>query len=258
MSEEYDVEKAENQQSEEGFNWHAKQTVKGASLTFGGVLTYFLLGRWFRGESKDNKPIAPLDLGKSASILDDLYLPGVVKNNTATVLDQLNNPKQPASKKIIIRPKLKLHKRAIGDQFQASTYASGKSDPDITPLENGNYVEVWASYDQDTDYDGVFFQIFGSDGSKIGIEVQANTETSRDQDHPAVIDLKNNTFLVVWQSYNQDDIPNGQKKSNDLSEHCLSLLPSHRQRRNQMLTVTIHNYVHSISANTVYVLSNTY
>jgi hypothetical protein len=68
----------------------------------------------------------------------------------------------------------------------------------------GNFVVVWESYDQDGDNSGIFAQRFDSAGAPQGAEFQVNTQTLDAQLRPAVAMSALGSFVVVWQSDNQD------------------------------------------------------
>ena len=90
-------------------------------------------------------------------------------------------------------------------EFRVNTFTPGEQTyPDVAGLDNGNYVAVWASYDQDGAFMGVFAQLFAADGSVLGNEFQANTYTDSYQTMPRVASIGAGRFLIVWQSANQD------------------------------------------------------
>ena len=90
-------------------------------------------------------------------------------------------------------------------EFRVNTFTPGEQTyPDVAGLPGGGYVVVWASYDQDGEYMGIYGQRFANDGAFLGEEFQVNTYTTSYQNLPAVASIGQGRFMVVWQSANQD------------------------------------------------------
>ncbi len=75
-------------------------------------------------------------------------------------------------------------------------------NPAIAALANGYAVVVWGSFGQDNadGFQGVYAQIVGPSGQKIGGEFPVNTFTSFNQRTPVVAGLPNGNFVVAWVS----------------------------------------------------------
>ena len=85
------------------------------------------------------------------------------------------------------------------NQFYVNTFKFGKqSEPTITAINEEKFVICWNSEGQDGDGFGVFAQIFDISGTKIGVELQVNTNTKQDQKFPKIISLNKNKFAVFW------------------------------------------------------------
>ena len=94
---------------------------------------------------------------------------------------------------------------AVGSEFAVNTQTSKEQrEPSVTSLEDGGFVVVWESNDQDGSNYGVFGQRYGSDGSAAGSEFQVNTTTSDAQEDVSVTGLTDGGFLVTWESKNID------------------------------------------------------
>jgi hypothetical protein len=90
-------------------------------------------------------------------------------------------------------------------EFQVSTYISGNQEKsEITTLEDGGFVVVWASSGQDGDGYGVYAQRYDANGIKDGDEFQINTYTTGNQLEPSTTALKNGGFVVTWTAEGQD------------------------------------------------------
>jgi len=86
-------------------------------------------------------------------------------------------------------------------EFLVNTYTEGgQSQPAVAMTEDGSFVVVWTSGQQDGDMSGVYGQRYSPDGSRIGVEFRINTQTEGRQNHPAVASATNGSFVVVWES----------------------------------------------------------
>jgi hypothetical protein len=73
----------------------------------------------------------------------------------------------------------------------------------ITALEDGGYVIVWQSENQDGSGYGIYTQRFDADGERVGGETLVNTHTDSNQMIPAVDALEDGSYVITWQSANQ-------------------------------------------------------
>ena len=93
----------------------------------------------------------------------------------------------------------------VGSEFLVNTYtADEQKNATVSALEDGGFVVVWESTDQDGDRKGVYGQRYDSAGNPVGSEFLVNTYTADDQDTPVVAGLSNGGFVVVWESKDQD------------------------------------------------------
>jgi hypothetical protein len=97
-----------------------------------------------------------------------------------------------------------LSAQPAGPEFQVNTHATGdQSFADVAMDAAGNFVVVWASFDQDGDKWGIYGQRYGSGGNPLGLELQVNTHTSSNQLRPSIAMNGPGDFVVVWWSLNQ-------------------------------------------------------
>jgi hypothetical protein len=90
-------------------------------------------------------------------------------------------------------------------EFRVNTFTSdSQTNPSITTLEDGGFVIVWQSNQQDDSGFGIFGQHYDVHGHTVGDEFQINTHTAGDQAYPAVSALSDGGFVVMWESDNQD------------------------------------------------------
>ncbi len=85
-----------------------------------------------------------------------------------------------------------------------TTTSDSQQFPDIAMDDNGDFVVVWMSNNQDGDGWGVYFQRYNSSGVAQGSETRANTATVNEQRHPRVAMDSDGDFVIVWASENQD------------------------------------------------------
>ena len=99
-----------------------------------------------------------------------------------------------------------------GDEFGVpfyDYYGWPKYSPSITALNDGGFVVAWTSYNQDGDESGIYGQLYGVGGIRVGAEFQVNTYTEHYQQNQAITALNDGGFVVTWQSYGQDGDSNG-------------------------------------------------
>jgi hypothetical protein len=95
--------------------------------------------------------------------------------------------------------------RPVGPEFQVNTYTTDfQIYPSVAAAPSGEFVVVWASYDQDFSYGGIFGQRYDANGNRLGSEFQVNTTIDDDQYFPAVSADAAGDFVVVWASYYED------------------------------------------------------
>lgn len=77
--------------------------------------------------------------------------------------------------------------------------------PSVACAADGAFVVVWQSHGQDGDDYGIIGQRFDSSGGQRGTEFIVNTYSTDSQRAAAVCSDAESRFVVVWQSYGQDD-----------------------------------------------------
>ena len=85
-----------------------------------------------------------------------------------------------------------------------TTTANNQQRPAIAMDDNGNYIIVWESLDQDGDGYGIYFQAYDNAGTPQGSETIVNTTTTNDQRMPDIAMDSDGDFVIAWQSYSQD------------------------------------------------------
>jgi hypothetical protein len=98
---------------------------------------------------------------------------------------------------------------ALAAEFQVNSYTdSHQRYARIAMAPAGSFVVVWESLGQDGFNHGVFGARFDNSGTPVGAEFQVNGFTGNDQRNPAVGIGTDGSFVVSWDSQNQDG--NGQ------------------------------------------------
>ncbi len=94
---------------------------------------------------------------------------------------------------------------ALGGEFQVNTYTNSYQwFPQVGMAADGKFVVVWQSY-QDGSDQGIYGQRFNADGTNVGGEFRVNTYTSSTQANAAVVMAADGSFVVAWESYQQDN-----------------------------------------------------
>jgi hypothetical protein len=92
-----------------------------------------------------------------------------------------------------------------GGEFQINTRTvGGQSTPVVDVDSSGEFLVGWVSYGQDGAGSGVFARRFAATGVPVAAEFQVNVNASDEQTWPAVAVSAGPTFVIAWQSNNQD------------------------------------------------------
>ncbi len=93
----------------------------------------------------------------------------------------------------------------LGAEFKVNTvFHKHQTDPAVAVADDGSFVVVWVSEDQDGNNKGIFGQRFDADGARVGAEFQVNTYFNKAQITPDVAMDATGRFVVVWASDDQD------------------------------------------------------
>jgi hypothetical protein len=95
---------------------------------------------------------------------------------------------------------------ARGSEFQVNTFTDySQGNPAVACSAAGDFVVVWDGGLQDGDGYGIFAQRVDSAGAKAGAEFRVNSYTTGTQQYPAVGAADGGDFVVVWESYDDQD-----------------------------------------------------
>jgi VCBS repeat-containing protein len=93
----------------------------------------------------------------------------------------------------------------VGGETRVNTTTENYQTPNaITPLNDGGYLIVWSSREQDGDGNGVYYQRYDSSGITVGNETLVNTTTVDSQWGASAAALSDGGFVITWSSYEQD------------------------------------------------------
>jgi hypothetical protein len=94
--------------------------------------------------------------------------------------------------------------RALDEEFQINSYTTGTQRfPSVAMDAGGNFVVVWADYDQGGDL-GIFARRYAATGRPHAGEFQVHSYTSGVQTQPSVAMNAAGDFVVVWQGDDAD------------------------------------------------------
>lgn len=98
--------------------------------------------------------------------------------------------------------------RPRGDEFRINTYRPhAQLQPAIAALDDGGFVVVWISRDQNDHRYGVFGQRFDRHGARVGSEFDIGTRARVYPGAPGLSGLKGGGFVVAWSSFKQAGAP---------------------------------------------------
>jgi hypothetical protein len=93
----------------------------------------------------------------------------------------------------------------VGEEFRVNTYLpNAQVRPHVAMNDNGDFVIVWQSDEQDGSERGVYGQRYASDCTPVGEEFQINTFTFEAQQGTHATMFPSGGFAVTWSSYMQD------------------------------------------------------
>lgn len=89
-------------------------------------------------------------------------------------------------------------------EFQVNTYtASFQENPAIAALNDGSFVVIWESYQQDPDpsnsASSIYAQRYNANGRALGNEFRVNTHINGDQFKPSITALTDGGFVIAWE-----------------------------------------------------------
>jgi predicted Zn-dependent protease len=94
---------------------------------------------------------------------------------------------------------------AVSGEFRVNTTtADQQQSPSLAMAGDGSFVITWQSHNQDGGGWGVFAQRYDTRGNPLGGEFRVNTYTQDDQIAPSIAMAADGTFVISWQSHNQD------------------------------------------------------
>ena len=93
----------------------------------------------------------------------------------------------------------------FGEEFQVNSYTiDNQNNHSLALLNDGGFVIIWDSRNQDGSGGGIYGQQYNADGSKLGSEFQVNSYTDGYQLDNSLTALHGGGFVVTWQSNSQD------------------------------------------------------
>ncbi len=85
-----------------------------------------------------------------------------------------------------------------------STETGNQQNPAVAVNNNGDFMIVWSSMDQDGDHYGIYGQLFNSSGTAIGSEFLINSTTASTQDNASIAATSSGSFVVSWTGFDSD------------------------------------------------------
>lgn len=93
----------------------------------------------------------------------------------------------------------------LNEEFLVNTYTEDYQwYSNIESLDNGEFIIVWCSWEQDGFDGGIYLQKFDQFGNKLGDEILVNSTFVNYQWLPKIHKMFNNNIALVWSSWKQD------------------------------------------------------
>lgn len=91
------------------------------------------------------------------------------------------------------------------NEFVVNAYTQGdQNNSKVATFTDNGFIIVWQSSGQNSQTSGIYFQRYNADGTARGSETQANTYTKNGQYSPSVTTLPDDSFIITWESKDQD------------------------------------------------------
>jgi len=104
-----------------------------------------------------------------------------------------------------IKGRLFFNTSTTSEEFSInSTVLHAQTNPDVAMWPNGDFFVVWESWYQDGSDRGIYGRKFYADGSAATDEILINSTTTYSQAKPSIAIMPNNSFVVLWESWGQD------------------------------------------------------
>jgi len=97
----------------------------------------------------------------------------------------------------------------IGSEFLVNSYtADAQKDPSIAQMNDGKFLIIWSSFDQDGFEEGIYGQFYDNTGTIIDQEFRLNNIVDPEQENPSLATNGESVFIGVW----EDGINDGDGK----------------------------------------------
>ncbi|MBD1912033.1 MULTISPECIES: cadherin domain-containing protein [unclassified Leptolyngbya] len=100
----------------------------------------------------------------------------------------------------------------VGDEFRINVETnSNQRNPSVSMDQDGNFVVAWASANQDTNANGIYYRRFDSSGNALdATDQRANDTVIGDQNYPTVsYERDGDSFVISWSGTSQEGDANG-------------------------------------------------
>ncbi len=138
----------------------------------------------------------------TADVQDDPEVTALVDGGFVVIWESVN---QDGSGTGLYGQKYDAAGSSVGSEFQVNSTANlAQQDPAVKTLDDGGFLVVWESFDQDGSDYGVYAQRFDASGNQVHGEFQLNTTTADGQKDVRVDVLGDGRLVTAWVSENQD------------------------------------------------------
>ncbi|MHB1186315.1 PKD domain-containing protein, partial [Thiobacillus sp.] len=193
-------------------------SVSGNNVSYGNTI----IGTITSNGSNGNDLVVTLNANATAQAVEAV-IENLTYANTSTdpaasrlvsirVNDGAGGASEARTVQITVTPEVDGASPLFGEQ-QVNTYEPNQQEvPVVTGLQgvnDGGYVVIWRSTEQDGASYGIYGQRFDAKGAALGAEFQVNSQTLGAQYEPEVASLANGGFVAVWRDDSQDGSGSG-------------------------------------------------
>jgi hypothetical protein len=178
--------------------------VSGGNVRFGGSVIGTISSDGLNGRDLVVTFNASATAGAVEAVIENLTYRNAVSNPVASrmvsiqVSDGAGGASAPQVVQINVTPEYD-GAQPLYQEDSVNTYTpSNQSEPAMARLEDGGYVTVWTSENQDGWGYGIYGQRYDAAGVAVGNQFQVNDYTPYNQTEPAIASLAGGGFVVVW------------------------------------------------------------
>lgn len=137
--------------------------------------------------------------------LNDQSNPSVAMNSSGCYIISWQSYGQDGDRTGIYAQLFANNNTPLGNEFRVNTNTSDSQEwPSAAMSSNGSFLISWETFHSSENTSDIYAQRFTNNGTPIGNEFLVNTYITSQQSHPAVAMNSTGTFIIAWDSLDQD------------------------------------------------------